>query len=273
MPIGKGLKNTADEAVSKELEALQMFLRNPRGRGARQFTADEINYFNDIIKKKDIYPVVVHIPYICNPASFKEDLYAFALEILQHDLSRCVLVNADFIVLHPGSYTSSTLEEGIDRIANLLNIVLNDYTGETCILLETMAGQGSEIGRNFEEINLIMQKIKNTDKLGVCFDTCHTFAAGYDSTVIEGLNGILNAMDSTFGREKVKIVHANDSSKELGSRRDRHAHIGQGFIGIDGFTNIMSHQFFKGLPFILETPFEGIEADIKLLKQIRDKNS
>lgn len=271
LPIGKGLKHTADEAVDKGLEALQVFLRNPRGRGARKFSTEEINYFNEKIKKYDIHPVVVHIPYICNPASVKEDLYEFALETIEHDLNRCEMVNADFLVLHPGSYTSSSPEEGIARIAEVLNRVLDDHTGKTFILLETMAGQGTELGKSFEEINLILHKIRNKDMIGICFDTCHTYAAGYDCSTAEGLDEIVREMDSTFGREKVMLIHANDSSKELGSKRDRHAHIGQGYIGKNGFANITSHPFFGQIPFILETPFEEIDADVKMLKQIRQK--
>lgn len=272
LPVGKGLQFTAREAVSMGLEAVQMFIRNPRGRGARQYSEQELSEFKQILQENDIGPVVVHIPYICNPAAAKDDLYEYAYEVVAEDLKRCSMVNAGFLVLHPGSYTTSSLEQGIERIAALLNRVLNRHDGETCLLLETMAGQGTEIGKTFEELNLILQQVNNKDKIGICFDTCHTYAAGYNCTTDEGLNEVLTKMDKTFGRDLVKIVHANDSSKELGSHRDRHAHIGQGFINLSGFEILMHNKFFRNLPFILETPLEAMAEDIEALKNIREQS-
>ncbi|NLB88914.1 MAG: deoxyribonuclease IV [Syntrophomonadaceae bacterium] len=269
LPIGKGLKYTADQAVELGLECMQMFLRNPRGRGARNLSSEEIDYFRQVTSEHDIKPITVHIPYIANPASNKDDLYSFALETIEHDLNRCDLIGADYLVLHPGSYTTYTLDEGIKRVTDLLNQVLDSYTGDTIILLETMAGQGTEIGSSFDELNRILQNVANKDKIGVCYDTCHTFASGYDLTTQLGINNILKEIDDTFGREKIGIVHANDSSKELGAKRDRHAHIGEGFIGENGFKNLLTHDFWGKLPFILETPFEGIAKDVQTLKRLR----
>lgn len=271
LPVGKGLQTTASQAVSLGLEAVQIFIRNPRGRGARQYSEEELNTFKKILHDNDIGPVVVHIPYICNPAAARDDLYEYAYEVVAEDLKRCSLVNAGFLVLHPGSFTTASLEQGIERIAALLNRVLHQHDGDTCLLLETMAGQGTEIGKTFEEINLILQQVNNKDKIGICFDTCHTYAAGYDCSTDAGINEILHNMDKTFGRDLVKIVHANDSTRELGSHRDRHAHIGQGLIGVSGFKTIMHNNFFGNLPFILETPFEAITQDIEALKNIREQ--
>lgn len=269
LPIGKGLNHTADLAVEMGLECLQIFLRNPRGRGARKLSNEEIDYFRRVTGDHNIKPITVHIPYIANPASNRDDLYDFALETIQHDLSRCDLIGADFLVLHPGSYTTCTLDEGIRRVTDLLNKVLDAYTGKTMILLETMSGQGSEIGSSFGELNRILQNVANKDKIGVCYDTCHTFASGYDLTSQIGINNILKEIDTTFGREKICIVHANDSSRELGTKRDRHAHIGEGFIGETGFKNLLTHDFWGKLPFILETPFEGVAEDVQTLKRLR----
>ena len=269
LPIGKGLKHTADEAVVLGLEALQIFVRNPRGRGARTFTEDEIDYFMASLLTHNIDPVVVHIPYICNPAAAKDDLYEFARQVVKEDLQRCSLIGANYLVLHPGSYTTSTLEQGIDRIAQLLNDILDNYTGKVTVCLETMAGQGTEIGRDFNELNTILQQINNQERIGVCLDTCHVFAAGYDVSSEEGIARVLEEIDRTFGRDTIKLIHSNDSQKELGSRRDRHAHIGDGFIGLSGFKHIISNKFFNTLPFILETPFEEIDRDIVTLKKLR----
>ncbi|MGS0746378.1 deoxyribonuclease IV [Syntrophomonas erecta subsp. sporosyntropha] len=271
LPIGKGLKHTADEAVRLGLDALQVFLRNPRGRGARQLSQGEVDYFKKALKDNAIDPLVVHIPYICNPAAVKDDLYQFALETVQQDLERCALVGADFLVLHPGSYTTSTVEAGIERVSKLLNKALENYSGDTMILLETMAGQGSELGSNLDELVNIINGVKRSECLGVCLDTCHTFAAGWDWTRSEEIPDLMAAIDQVIGRDRIKVIHANDSEKELGSRRDRHAPIGQGMIGEQGFAGMFRNPFLGALPFILETPFETVDEDIKTLKRIRQE--
>lgn len=272
LPIGKGLKFPADEAVRLGLEALQIFVRNPRGSGARKWTDEEVNYFRQTLAEHDISPLVVHIPYTVNPAALREDLYEFAREIVSQDLQRCQLLQAEYLVLHPGSYTSSSLKEGIDRVASLLNRVLETDTGSTAILLETMAGQGTELGKNFEELSLIINQIERAERVGICFDTCHTFAGGYMWQDPEHMSNLLKDLDNSCGLEKVKLVHANDSEKEAGSHRDRHAAIGQGNIGEEGFQALINEPFFQERPFILETPVEGIAADIQALKQLRAKN-
>jgi deoxyribonuclease-4 len=270
LPIGKGLMATADDAVSKELEAIQIFIRNPRGRGARKLTDQEVDYFNQTMADNDISPVVVHIPYVCNPAAARDDLYNYAYEVITGDIERARLIKADYIVLHPGSFTDTSLDEGIDRVSALMNRILDGYEGPT-LLLETMSGQGTEIGKNFQELNQILQNITNKNNIGICFDTCHTFAAGYNCADPEGVEKICQEAEAIIGREKIRLIHANDSLKELGEHRDRHTHIGEGFIGITGFENLMAHDFFRQIPFILETPMEGIEKDIKLLKAARNK--
>lgn len=251
------------------MEALQIFLRNPRGSGARTLTAEETAYFIRILKENQIGPVVVHIPYICNPAAAKPDVYQFALQVVTEDLARCSLIDADYLVLHPGSYTTSSPAAGIDKISGLLNQVLEKHDGRTRILLETMAGQGTEIGRSFDELKQIIDRIEQSGRVGICYDTCHTYAAGYDCTNPAGIEDILLKMQASFGQDKIYLVHANDSMKELGGARDRHTHIGQGFIGVQGFKSLLASQFFSKFPFILETPLQGVDEDIKILKQLR----
>lgn len=255
--------------MAKGLEALQIFVRNPRGRGARNLTEEETDYFKTTLLAHDINPVVVHIPYVCNPAAARDDLYEFARQVVEEDLERCSLIGAQYLVLHPGSYTTSTREQGIERIAGLLNSILDSYTGKVTVCLETMAGQGTEIGRAFTELNTIIELIHNKPRIGVCLDTCHIFAAGYDIGSEEGIARVLKEIDQTFGRDCIKLVHSNDSQKELGSKRDRHAHIGDGFIGTSGFKRLLENDFFSQLPFILETPLEEIDRDIAALKELR----
>lgn len=269
LSISKGLRKTADEAVERGLETLQVFLRNPRGRGAREFSPDETAYFTSVIRHNDINPVVVHIPYICNPAAHDSALYEAAADIIAGDLQRCHLVGADYLVLHPGAYTRSTPEEAMQRVSQLLNRVLADYRGHTMILLETMAGQGTELGSSFEQLHGILDAVERQEKLGICLDTCHLFAAGYDCASREGIEELMKAIDATMGRHRIKVLHANDSSKPLGSRRDRHAHIGQGFIGLEGFANLLHHDCLGQLPFIVETPPEGLTRDIEILHSLQ----
>ncbi len=273
LSIGRGLDKTADEAVERGLETLQIFLRNPRGRGARKFSTKEVDYFTGKLTDNNITPLVVHIPYICNPAAVKEELYQFAWETIQHDLQRCSLVKADFLVLHPGSFTTSSLEVGITRTAALLNRVLEDYQDDTRILLETMAGQGTEIGSKFEELLSILELVNRPDKVGICLDTCHLLAAGYDCSSAAGIEHMLEQAAGSFGIDKIQLIHANDSNSPLASGKDRHSHIGQGFIGLEGFNRLIQNQLLREIPFIVETPVEGLQEDIDNLKTLRGQTT
>lgn len=269
--IGAGLKRTADEAVAMKLECLQIFLRNPRGSKARQLGENELSYFKATLAAHHISPLAVHVSYVCNPAAADLSLYQLARSIVTEDLARCHQVGADYLVLHPGSYTSSSAPEGLMRVADLLNHVLEDAPGTVQVLLETMSGQGTELGRDFNELHEILLMIECSERVGICYDTCHTYAAGYDCSSKPDLEIILQQIDRSFGRERLKLVHANDCQSALGSRRDRHAHIGLGSIGRAGFAELMSHPFWGRLPMIVETPLEGLEQDIEILKQLRQK--
>lgn len=269
LPIGKGLRVTAEQARELGLEALQVFLRNPRGMKARQLQDEETSFFSQQLQEAAISPLVVHIPYVSNPAAVKEDIYQLALRIINEDLARGERVGADYLVLHPGAYTTSSADAAIDRLVALLNRVLDNYSGAMIILIETMAGQGTEIGRNFEEMVRILDGVTESSRVGCCLDTCHLTGAGYDLTSEEGVNRLDQDIEASIGRERVRLVHANDSSHPPGSRRDRHAPIGSGYIGEDGFRIMLQHPYFKQLPFILETPFETIAADVNTLKRLR----
>lgn len=268
--IGRGLEHTADQAVAMRLECLQIFLRNPRGYKARQLKENELSYFKATLATHHISPLAVHVSYICNPAAVDPGLYELARSIISEDLARCQQIGADYLVLHPGSYTSSTAPEGLVRVANLLNqVLMDDEPGTVKVLLETMSGQGTELGRDFSQLNEILEMIERSERVGICYDTCHTYAAGNDCSSKAGLEMILQQIDRSFGRERVKLVHANDCQTVLGSHRDRHAHIGAGYIGRAGFAELMSHPFWGALPMIVETPLEGLQHDIENLKQLR----
>lgn len=269
LPVGKGLVKTAAEARKLGLEALQIFVRNPRGAAARELGAEEIDLFRKEIAAADIDPVVVHIPYISNPASVKPDLYALAGRIISEDLTRCDLIGARILVLHPGSSTGSTSQESLARLAKLLEKVLDDYQGGAQILLETMSGQGSELGRNFDELKMIFDNCSQANRLGICFDTCHTYAAGYDLKTVTGIDQTAEEITRLLGQEVIKVVHINDSLGSLGSHRDRHAPIGRGELGEESLQLIMRHPLFNKTPFVLETPFETLTEDVEILKRLR----
>lgn len=269
LSVGKGLVKTAVQAREMELDAIQIFLRNPRGAAARALGEEEIQAFRKEVELSAIDPIVVHIPYISNPASIKSDLYELAARIIREDLQRCDLIGARYLVLHPGSSTGSTREESILRLARLLNGVLADYNGAAQLLLETMAGQGSEIGKSFDELKIIFDNCQYASRLGVCFDTCHTYAAGYNIKTAEGLDATARQLVEVLGPDKLKVVHVNDSQTIHGSNRDRHAPIGKGELGEEAIKRIMHHPLFNKIPFILETPSETLAEDVEILKKLR----
>lgn len=269
LSISKGLEVTARKAVEMEIETFQVFLRNPRGSGFRVWDSREIQQFKDLVGIHDIGPIVAHIPYIVNPASGRDDLYELARRVITEDLNRCGLIDAHYLVLHPGSRGDATTEEAIDRLIHLINNTIEGYEGKAMLLIETMSGMGKEIGSSFDEMEMLWQGIKHKDRLGLCLDTCHLFAAGYNIATPEGISQVLAELDDKVGVQGVKVVHVNDSQKEMGSRLDRHAAIGTGHIGTDGFTNLMKHPALKKLPFILETPVATVQQDLKALRDIR----
>lgn len=270
LSIGKGLDITARNAAEMGIETFQVFLRNPRGSGFRVWESREVQQFKDTVNKHSIAPVVAHIPYIVNPASQRDDLYELAQRVITEDLNRGDLINVQYLVLHPGSRGDAPTEEAMDRLINLVNNILGGYDGKAMMLIETMSGMGKEICSSFDEMKMLWQGIKHKDKLGICFDTCHLFAAGYDMVTPEGISQVLEELDDKVGVQHVKVVHVNDSQKEIGSRIDRHAAIGTGQIGTEGFTNLMKNPVLKQLPFILETPTATIKQDLQTLRDIRN---
>ncbi|NLV17010.1 MAG: deoxyribonuclease IV [Syntrophomonadaceae bacterium] len=269
LSIGKGLEATARNAVEMEVETFQIFLRNPRGSKSRTWSVNEIEAFRDITVSNGITPIVAHIPYIVNPASGKDDLYQLAERVISEDLVRGDTIGVSYLVLHPGTRGDSTVEEAIERLSKMLDRVLDGFAGQTMILLETMAGMGKEICSNFEEMRMVLQGMKDSSQIGICFDSCHLLAAGYDTATEDGIRTVLAEADEIIGKDRIKVVHANDSLKGLGSHLDRHAPIGTGYIGVEGFTHLMKNEYLRELPFILETPSDTIMEDLGVLRKIR----
>jgi deoxyribonuclease-4 len=263
----KGFLAMGKEAVNIGANTFQFFTRNPRGGSVKPLNLDDITAYNRFAAENELQSILAHAPYTMNPCAEKENLRDFAFEVMQDDLSRLEHIPGSMYNVHPGSHVQQGTEAGIEFIAKLLNKVLRQKQ-KTIVLLETMAGKGSEIGGSFEELQTIIEKVKLNECLGVCFDTCHVFDAGYD--IVSGIDGVLKQFDKIIGLDRLKAIHLNDSMNTIGSRKDRHEKIGKGKIGLQAIEKIISHPALKSLPFYLETPNDmaGYEQEIALLKRL-----
>lgn len=255
----------AKQILSLNGNTFQFFTRNPRGGQVKPLDIEDIEQFNTFASEHGIGYIVAHAPYTMNLCSENPLTRSFALSVLQDDLSRLNYVKKVYYNFHPGSHVGQGVEIGIDYIVDALNKSLKKEQN-TIVLLETMAGKGSEIGRNFQEIRQIIDRVELKDHLGVCLDTCHVHDGGYD--IENNLDEVLQEFDTIIGLDKLKAIHLNDSMNPLGAHKDRHQKIGQGYIGLDAMVKIINHPLLKNLPFILETPneLEGYKKEIDLLK-------
>ena len=265
----KGYSAMLRQAQEIGANTFQFFTRNPRGGKAKDIDCSDIEEFLKL-KESENFPVILaHAPYTLNCCSDKEEVRQFAVNTFADDLKRMEYTPGQLYNFHPGSHVGQGAKKGIELIAGALNSVLySEMT--TTVLLETMAGKGTEIGRNFQELKEIIDKTELSDKLGICLDTCHVFDGGYD--IVNDLDGVLEEFDKTIGLSRLKAVHLNDSKNPMGSHKDRHEKIGQGNIGADAMARIINHPALKDLPFYLETPNDigGYAEEIKLLKTLYD---
>ena len=240
------------------------FTRNPRGGRTKPLVKEDAEALLDHVKRERFGPLVAHGSYTMNLCSAKEETRANGLDMLTQDLARMEQLPGNLYNFHPGSHTGQGTEAGIKQIADALNNVL---TGEmqTTVLLETMAGKGSEVGGTFEELRRIIDQVELREKLGVCFDTCHTWDAGYD--LVNDLDGVLRQFDEIIGIEKLRAIHFNDSKNDRGSHKDRHEKLGKGFLGSEAMKRIARHPLLQGLPFVLETPNED-EGYIEEIREV-----
>lgn len=267
LSASKGYANMGREILSIGGNTFQFFTRNPRGGAAKAIDEKDVEKFADICKDNGIEVILAHAPYTLNACSKDEKTREFALEVMADDLARMEYTPGNLYNFHPGSHVGQGVDIGIDYIADMLNKVLKKEQ-TTTVLLETMAGKGSEIGRSFEELKAIIDKVELKDKLGVCMDTCHVYDAGYD--IVNDLDGVLKHFDEVIGLDRLKAVHINDSKNPFESHKDRHEKIGEGSIGVEAFERIINHPALRELPFYLETPNEidGYEKEIALLKSL-----
>ncbi|MBQ1867685.1 deoxyribonuclease IV [Selenomonas sp.] len=265
LSFAKGYYAMGKEALALKADTFAFFTRNPRGGRAKAIDASDVDAFLELVSAHGFAKLVAHAPYTMNPCAAKEELRVFARETMADDLKRMEFTPGNYYNFHPGSHVKQGVETGIDLIVAQLNAVL--VPGQTTtVLLETMAGKGTEVGRNFDELRAILDKVTLREKLGVCLDTCHVWDAGYD--IVHDLDGVLAEFDRIIGLEKLKAVHLNDSLNACGSHKDRHARIGEGQIGLEALARVINHPALRELPFILETPndHDGYAAEIALLR-------
>ena len=267
LSASKGYLDMANVSEKIGANTFQFFTRNPRGGQAKDIDENDVKAFLEKSQKIGIEVILAHAPYTLNCASSDEKIRNFAKETMKDDLMRMEYTPNNLYNFHPGSHVGQGTDVGIKYIIEILNEVLKEEQ-TTTVLLETMAGKGSEIGRNFEELKQIINGVKFKNKLGVCLDTCHVNDAGYD--IVNNLDGVLDEFDRIIGLDKLKAIHINDSKNPLGAHKDRHEKIGEGTIGIDAFERIINHEKLRNLTFFLETPNEldGYEKEIKLLKNL-----
>lgn len=262
----KGYEKMALQMIANGGNTFAFFTRNPRGGKAKQIDEADVRRFLSLAEEYHFGKIVAHAPYTLNACAAKENLREFARETMSDDLRRMEFTPGNYYNFHPGSHVGQGPETGIRKIAEILNDVLTEEQSTT-VLLETMAGKGSEVGKSFEEIREILDRVNLQEKMGVCVDTCHIWDAGYD--IVEHLDEVLQEFDRIVGLEKIKAIHLNDSMNGLGSHKDRHAKIGEGKIGLKALTEVIRHPALQGLPVILETPNddEGWTKEIKLLRE------
>lgn len=260
----------AQTALSIGANTFQFFTRNPRGGQAKAIDPNDIRQFHALAEENGISVILAHAPYVLNACAAKDDIRNFARETMADDLQRMEHVPGNYYNFHPGSHVQQGIDIGIQKIAGILNDVLFREQ-QTTVLLETMAGKGSEVGRTFEELHDIMEKVQWEDKLGVCLDTCHVNDAGYDLN--NNLDDVLTSFDKIIGLDRLKAVHLNDSKNPLGSHKDRHELIGKGTLGETTIRRIINHPVLRDLPFFLETPndISGYQKEIQLLKSWREE--
>lgn len=264
----KGFLSMGETAIELGATTFQFFTRNPRGSKAKDIDPEDAKALVELMEKNGFGTILAHAPYTLNPAGSDQKVREFAEMVMKDDLIRMEYVPGSYYNFHPGSHVGQGPEEGIKLISGLLNRLLTKEQ-TTTVLLETMAGKGTEIGRSFEEIRSILDSIEQKDKVGVCLDTCHVYDAGYD--IVNDLDGVLDEFDRIIGLDKLKAIHINDSKNPFSSHKDRHEKIGEGSIGLPAFRRIINHPSLRDLPFYLETPNEldGYAREIEMLKAAR----
>lgn len=266
LSASKGYAAMGKAALALDANTFAFFTRNPRGGKAKEIDEKDVEKFLNFTKEYEFGKIVAHAPYTMNLCAAKEDVRSFSKEMLLDDLKRMEYTPYNYYNFHPGSHVGQGAEKGIELIAEALNEALKPEQ-TTTVLLETMAGKGTEVGRTFEELREILDRVELKEKMGVCLDTCHVWDGGYD--IVNDLDGVINEFDRVIGLDRLKAVHFNDSMNDCGSHKDRHAKIGEGKIGAEAMRRVALHPLLEGRPFILETPNddEGYRREIQMIRE------
>jgi deoxyribonuclease-4 len=267
--IAGGFSKVAERARVRSCETIQLFSRNPRGWKYSPLNKKEVEAFRSSIQSSTLFPVFLHMPYLPNIASFKSKFYKRSIHSITTDLQRAEELRAQYLIIHIGHRMESSEDEAIEAVSQGIDQAFEKVKNDIILLLENTAGQGTEIGYTFDQIKKIIEGVHDHQRLGVCLDTAHSFEAGYDLSNKDGIERTLETFDQTIGLKKIHLLHLNDSKTPLGSRKDRHWHIGEGNIGLEGFRCLINHPLIKHLPGIMETPRKDTVEDLKNMKVMR----
>jgi len=267
--IAGGFSKVVERARKRGCETIQFFSRNPRGWKYKSLDKEDVEEFRSTLKSSDLFPVFLHMPYLPNIASPEPRYHALSIDSMATELERAEQLKAQYVIVHIGHRMDSPEANAIEAVSQGINEALERATNSVVVLLENTAGQGSEIGSTFEQIAAIMDRVEDQRRIGVCLDTAHSFEAGYDLSSEEGIERTLESFDRLVGLKRLYLLHLNDSKTILGSRRDRHWHIGKGRIGLEGFRSLINHPSLRHLPGIMETPRKDTVEDLRNMKVIR----
>jgi len=267
--IAGGFSKVVERAEVRGCETIQFFSRNPRGWKYDPLNKKEVKEFRITIKSSDLFPIFLHLPYLPNVAARNSKYYRRSINSIVEDLKRAEKLGAQYMIIHIGHRLESSEDRAIEAVFQGINQAFERVKNSVILLLENTAGQGTEIGYNFEQLRRIMDGVQEQKRMGICLDTAHSFEAGYDLSKKDGIERTLESFDQTIGLERLHLLHLNDSKTPLGSRKDRHWHIGEGYIGLEGFRTLINHPLLRHLPGIMETPRKDTVEDLKNMEVIR----
>jgi deoxyribonuclease-4 len=267
--IAGGFSKVVERARARGCETIQFFSRNPRGWKYSPLDKEEVKDFRSSIRSSTLYPVFLHMPYLPNIASSKSKFYKRSIRSIVTDLQRAEYLGAQYLIIHIGHRMESSEDQALEAVSQGIDRAFEKVKNGIMLLMENTAGQGTEVGYSFVQIKKIIEGVHDHQRMGVCLDTAHTFEAGYDLSNKEGLDRTLELFDQTIGLKRVHLLHLNDSKTPLGSRKDRHWHIGEGYIGLEGFRNLVNHPLLRHLPGIMETPRKDTVEDLKNMEVMR----
>ena len=267
--IAEGFSNVVERAKVRGCETIQLFSRNPRGWKYNPLDEKDVEEFRSSVQSSDLFPVFLHLPYLPNIASQESKFYKRSIDSVITDLERAKKLGAQYLIIHIGHRMESSEDQAIEAVSQGINQAFEKVKNPVILLMENTAGQGTEIGYTFDQIKKIIERVHDHQRMGVCLDIAHSFEAGYDLSNKDGLERTLETFDKTIGLKRLHLLHLNDSKTPLGSRKDRHWHIGEGYIGLEGFRNLINHPLLRHLPGIMETPRKDTIEDLKNMEVIR----